>query len=192
MVEFPQMVNSVWNDDTFYVSFLDCLHRVTYGVTEEWPMMSSFSNFLLTAPFHQDFQLPAHWFLKDPDQNQNINLCPPEPWSQVYINKNFQLKIVNISLPINFNICFGCSKECWLCSFVIFRGSGTILLRNPILFLWFFMGGQDPMSLPLEMPMIILPINFCPKMLFAFYACCIYLNALQMEASLLGLPRLHV
>ena len=26
-------------------------------------------------------------------------------------NKNFQRKIVNIFLPINFNICFGCSKE---------------------------------------------------------------------------------
>ena len=25
--------------------------------------------------------------------------------------QNFQLKIVNIFLPINFNICFGCSKE---------------------------------------------------------------------------------
>ena len=29
----------------------------------------------------------------------------------VYINKNFQRKIVNIFLPINFSICFGCSKE---------------------------------------------------------------------------------
>ena len=27
------------------------------------------------------------------------------------MNKNFQRKIVNIFLPINFNICFGCSKE---------------------------------------------------------------------------------
>ena len=27
------------------------------------------------------------------------------------LNKIFQLKIVNIFLPINFNICFGCSKE---------------------------------------------------------------------------------
>ena len=26
-------------------------------------------------------------------------------------NKNFQRKIVNSFLPINFNICFGCSKE---------------------------------------------------------------------------------
>ena len=25
--------------------------------------------------------------------------------------QNFQCKIVNIFLPINFNICFGCSKE---------------------------------------------------------------------------------
>ena len=30
--------------------------------------------------------------------------------------------------------------DCWLCSFVIFRGSGPVLLRNPI-FLWFFRGG---------------------------------------------------
>ena len=26
-------------------------------------------------------------------------------------NKNFERKIVNIFLPISFNICFGCSKE---------------------------------------------------------------------------------
>ena len=32
-------------------------------------------------------------------------------YTQVLINRNFQLKIVNIFLPINFNICFGCSKE---------------------------------------------------------------------------------
>ena len=31
--------------------------------------------------------------------------------TQVYINKKFQRKIVNSFLPINFNICFGCSKE---------------------------------------------------------------------------------
>ena len=31
--------------------------------------------------------------------------------SQVKINKKFQHKIVNIFLPIIFNICFGCSKE---------------------------------------------------------------------------------
>ena len=31
--------------------------------------------------------------------------------AQVYINKIFQPKIVNIFLPISFNICFGCSKE---------------------------------------------------------------------------------
>ena len=30
---------------------------------------------------------------------------------QVKINKKFQRKIVDIFLPINFNICFGCSKE---------------------------------------------------------------------------------
>ena len=29
----------------------------------------------------------------------------------IYINKNFQRKIVNIFLPINFNLCFGSSKE---------------------------------------------------------------------------------
>ena len=27
------------------------------------------------------------------------------------LDKNFQRKIVNIFLPTNFNICFGCSKE---------------------------------------------------------------------------------
>ena len=31
--------------------------------------------------------------------------------SQIYINKNFQFKNVNIFLPISFNICFECSKE---------------------------------------------------------------------------------
>ena len=30
---------------------------------------------------------------------------------QVYINKIFQRKIVNIFLPILLSICFGCSKE---------------------------------------------------------------------------------
>ena len=30
---------------------------------------------------------------------------------QVKRKKNFKLKIVNIFLPISFNICFGCSKE---------------------------------------------------------------------------------
>ena len=29
----------------------------------------------------------------------------------IMINENFQRKIVNIFLPISFNICFGCSKE---------------------------------------------------------------------------------
>ena len=32
-------------------------------------------------------------------------------YAQVQINKTFQRKIVNIFLPINFNICFGCLKE---------------------------------------------------------------------------------
>ena len=31
--------------------------------------------------------------------------------TQVNLNKNCQRKLVNIFLPINFNICFGCSKE---------------------------------------------------------------------------------
>ena len=31
--------------------------------------------------------------------------------AQVQINQKIQRKIVNIFLPINFNICFGCSKE---------------------------------------------------------------------------------
>ena len=34
-----------------------------------------------------------------------------ESRTQVEINKKNQLKIVNISLPIIFSICFGCSKE---------------------------------------------------------------------------------
>ena len=32
-------------------------------------------------------------------------------YTQVLINKHFQRKIVNIFLPISFNICCGCSKE---------------------------------------------------------------------------------
>ena len=36
---------------------------------------------------------------------------PPIPITQVYINKLFEGKIVNISLPISFNICCGCLKE---------------------------------------------------------------------------------
>ena len=32
-------------------------------------------------------------------------------YSQVWINKIFQRKLVNIFIPISFNICFGCSKE---------------------------------------------------------------------------------
>ena len=31
--------------------------------------------------------------------------------TQVLINKNLQLELVNIFLPIDFSICFGCSKE---------------------------------------------------------------------------------
>ena len=31
--------------------------------------------------------------------------------SIIDLNKHFQRKIVNIFLPISFNICFGCSKE---------------------------------------------------------------------------------
>ena len=37
--------------------------------------------------------------------------------------------------------------ECWLGSFVIFRGSGSIFLGNPI-FLWFFRGGPDNLPPP--------------------------------------------
>ena len=33
------------------------------------------------------------------------------PITYVKINKNFEGKIVNIFLPINFNISYGCSKE---------------------------------------------------------------------------------
>ena len=39
----------------------------------------------------------------------NGNLMKVE--SIAVLNKIFQSKIVNIFLPINFNICFGCSKE---------------------------------------------------------------------------------
>ena len=35
--------------------------------------------------------------------------------------------------------------ECWIVSFFILRGSGPVLLRNPI-FLYFFRGGRDPLS----------------------------------------------
>ena len=35
------------------------------------------------------------------------------------------------------------NTECWLGSFVFFRGSEPVLLRNPI-FLWFFRGGSRP------------------------------------------------
>ena len=44
-------------------------------------------------------------FLKSPFGKQFYR------FAQVKINRNFQCKIVNIFLPINFNICFGCSKE---------------------------------------------------------------------------------
>ena len=37
--------------------------------------------------------------------------------------------------------------ECWLGSFVSFRGSGSILLGNPI-FLWFFRGGGGGVRIP--------------------------------------------
>ena len=37
--------------------------------------------------------------------------------------------------------------ECWLCSFVILRGSGPVLLRNPIFFV-IFQGGPDPLPPP--------------------------------------------
>ena len=38
-------------------------------------------------------------------------VLPPGLITQVQINKIFERKIVNLSLPISFNICFGCSKE---------------------------------------------------------------------------------
>ena len=41
----------------------------------------------------------------------------------------------------------GPTIECWLGGRVIFRGSRSILLRNPI-FLRFFRGGPDPLSSP--------------------------------------------
>ena len=37
--------------------------------------------------------------------------------------------------------------ECWFGSFVIFRGSGLVLLGNPINF-YFFRGGPDPLPTP--------------------------------------------
>ena len=39
------------------------------------------------------------------------------------------------------------NNECWLGSLVIFRGSGLVLLRNPIA-LWFFRGDQNPCTPP--------------------------------------------
>ena len=49
--------------------------------------------------------------------------------------------------------------ECWLCSFVILRGSGPILLRNPK-FLWFSgVGGPDPPS-PHIIILVVTPANF--------------------------------
>ena len=48
------------------------------------------------------------WHVK-PQANQTKQQLQHE--LQVKINKNRQRTIVNIFLPINFNICFGCSKE---------------------------------------------------------------------------------
>ena len=53
---------------------------------------------------------------KDVQADQDT-CCPDMPkekflmFSQVKINKIFECKIINIFLPISFNICFGCSKE---------------------------------------------------------------------------------
>ena len=43
------------------------------------------------------------------------------------------------------NVLLACKIKCWLGRF--FRGSGSVLLRNPI-FLWFFRGGPDPLFPP--------------------------------------------
>ena len=46
-------------------------------------------------------------------QSYNLKKCILElqTETQLKINKNFERKIANISLPINFNISLGCSKE---------------------------------------------------------------------------------
>ena len=49
--------------------------------------------------------------------------------------------------------------ECWLGSYVIFRGSRPVLLRNPI-FLWIFRGGgPDTLSPPMD-PHLIDPVFY--------------------------------
>ena len=50
------------------------------------------------------------------DENVKRNRVPVPPpiiqvCTQVKINNKFQFKIVNVFLPINFSICFECSKE---------------------------------------------------------------------------------
>ena len=54
-----------------------------------------------------------------------------------------------------YGVSLACRKwpkiECWLGSFVFFRGSGPVLLRNPIF--CDFPGGPDPLYPPLDPPM---------------------------------------
>ena len=50
-----------------------------------------------------------------------------------------------IEMAFNWHAYDGPNIECWLCSFVIFRGSRPVLLRNPIFFVIFQGDGPDPL-----------------------------------------------
>ena len=57
----------------------------------------------------------THWLIQLDYQYNKASQChnyTPQTWeAQVWRNTNFVCKIVNIFLPISFNICFWCSKE---------------------------------------------------------------------------------
>ena len=61
--------------------------------------------------------------------------------------------------------------EWWLCSFVIFQGILTsIAFKETLYFLWFFEGGQNPLSPPpLDLPMIFSLIPPWKKMLCSWH-----------------------